>query len=155
MFTLRNVCRAIITCHMLNSYDHVLVLITRSGTKFTHWLTLNMLNCFKGYKRCIHISYHIVEFVLLSAVPPGIVSAPPWKFAHHTFFGQFQAFYQYSIATWYFIVAAGYARIIKSSNFTYKNNNTSFLLSWLSQENRMLVLLFLWTHCVDRTEHPR
>ena len=23
-------------------------------------LTLNMLNCFKDYKRCIHISYHIL-----------------------------------------------------------------------------------------------
>ena len=26
-------------------------------------LTLNMLNCFKDYKRYIHISYHIFEFV--------------------------------------------------------------------------------------------
>ena len=26
-------------------------------------LTLNMLNCFKGYKRYIHISYHIFDFV--------------------------------------------------------------------------------------------
>ena len=26
-------------------------------------LTLNMLNCFKGYKRCIHISYLILDFI--------------------------------------------------------------------------------------------
>ena len=26
-------------------------------------LTLNMLNCFKDYKRCIHISNHILDFV--------------------------------------------------------------------------------------------
>ena len=26
-------------------------------------LTLNPLNCFKDYKRCIHISYHMLDFV--------------------------------------------------------------------------------------------
>ena len=26
-------------------------------------LTLNALNCFKDYERCIHISYHILDFV--------------------------------------------------------------------------------------------
>ena len=26
-------------------------------------LTLNMLNCFKDYQRCIHISYHTLDFV--------------------------------------------------------------------------------------------
>ena len=26
-------------------------------------LTLNTLNCFEDYKRCIHISYHILDFV--------------------------------------------------------------------------------------------
>ena len=26
-------------------------------------LTLNVLNCFEDYKRCIHISYHILDFI--------------------------------------------------------------------------------------------
>ena len=26
-------------------------------------LTLHVLNCFKDYKRCIHISYHILDFI--------------------------------------------------------------------------------------------
>ena len=29
-----------------------------------HELTLNMLYCFDNYKRCIHISYLILEFIL-------------------------------------------------------------------------------------------
>ena len=28
-------------------------------------LTLNMLNCFKDYERCIHISYHILDNIMV------------------------------------------------------------------------------------------
>ena len=39
---------------------HIIVFYYHQCVGF--WLTLNMLNCFKDYKRYIHISYHIFEF---------------------------------------------------------------------------------------------
>ena len=35
----------------------------RRGHIFVVALTLNMLNCFEDYKICIHISYHILDFI--------------------------------------------------------------------------------------------
>ena len=36
---------------------------TRLCDTLCQFLTHNMLNCFKDYKRCIHIPYHILDFV--------------------------------------------------------------------------------------------
>ena len=39
-------------------------------------LTLNMLNCFKDFKRCIHTSYHIYNFVPQNLT--GFIMEQPW-----------------------------------------------------------------------------
>ena len=36
----------------------------KSQSEISWYLTLNMLNCFKDNKRCIHILYHIWDFIL-------------------------------------------------------------------------------------------
>ena len=36
---------------------------TKESHQGVNELTLNMLDCFKDYKICIHISYHILDFV--------------------------------------------------------------------------------------------
>ena len=40
-------------------------IMEQSQLKQISWLTVNMLNCFEGYKRCtcIHISSDILDFV--------------------------------------------------------------------------------------------
>ena len=45
------------TSWKLDGYTH----LSLGDTAIT--LMLNMQNCFKDYKRCIHISYHILDFV--------------------------------------------------------------------------------------------
>ena len=64
------------------------------------------------------------------AAPPRNLSAPPGKFAHHTFCGSFQASYQF-ISYIELHCSSYYAPNHQVLNFTYKNNNVSILFSWL------------------------
>ena len=68
----------------------------QNGDRFVQALTLNMLNCFKDYQRCSHISYHTLEFLQhkktkFTMEQPYMLLIPHWQYHACWYSGDFRS----------------------------------------------------------------